>query len=143
MTSQTTIRTIDDLLAREGCTLMQRLGESSTYIPHDAIAEAEAVERMIAEETQHGAHLVELLTELRATPGPRGVCTMSGNLHYNTLHALLPRLIADKRELIGAYEQALAAVANEPHAAGVVSQLLADHRRHLTALEELEQKTAR
>jgi hypothetical protein len=134
------IDSVNRLYALESCSLMQRLAESQAYIPTGANAEAFDLQRMIDEETQHGASLVTLLDELNTTPGPRGVSIMSGNLHYNQLHVLLPRLIEDKHRLIGEYQAALSIAEFEPRAADVLGRLLASHRRHLARLEELAQQ---
>jgi hypothetical protein len=133
------IATINALLAAESGSLMQRLRESSAYVPPSAADEAFAVQELVDQDAQHAKKLVELLDRLRATPGPRRVMIDTGDLHYNRIHTLIPRLIADQKRLIAAYDSAQAPAAQDPQAADVVSALLASHRTHLA---KLEQRTA-
>lgn len=131
------VATVNALFAAETGSIMQRLREAEAYIPPTAADEAFAVQELVDADGLHAEQLVRLLERLDATPGPRGVQIDSGDLHYNALHTLLPRLIADQKRLIARYEAAQPVVAQDPAAADVVGSVLANHRTHLARLEQL------
>jgi len=131
------VNTIDKLLAAETGSLMHRLREVEAYVPAGAAEAALAVAELVAEDARHAQKLVELLDQLDATPGPRCVEIASGDLHFNRIHTLIPRLIADQKRLVAVYTWAQAEVSGDARAADAVSQLLASHRTHLKKLEEL------
>ncbi|HRX84459.1 MAG TPA: hypothetical protein P5572_05505 [Phycisphaerae bacterium] len=131
------IAAVNSLLADETGSIMERLREAEPYIPATAADEAFAVQELVDEDARHAEQLVHLLDRLRATPGPRCVNIDTGDLHYNRLHALLPRLIADQQRLISRYEAAQSVVVEEPAAADVVGAVLNSHRAHLARLEKL------
>jgi rubrerythrin len=133
------VRTIDNLHALEGGSLLQRYAESETFLGGALLEAYAAIEEMIADEREHLHRLADLLDELDATPGPRRFQVQSGNLHYSRPSVLLPQLIADKERLAAQYESALARVAESPRAAEVVSGILARHRTHLERLRSLLQ----
>jgi hypothetical protein len=137
MASDTVVRTIDTLLAVEGGSLLLRLEHAGAYVPHSESDLANALQEMVDEEKEHRRKLVDLLDEFGATPGPRRVHSYPADVHYNQLHVLLPRFIADKKRLIGEYEAGAALVVSEPKATDLVASILASHRRHLARLEEL------
>jgi len=136
-TRERVITMVNALLARESCSLMQRLREAEPFISAGSAEAALAIQELVNEDAHHAERLVALLDQLDATPGPRGVEIDTGDLHYNQIHTLLPRLIADQKKFIADYESALTVAAGEPQVTEVLSTVLASHRRHLARLEEL------
>lgn len=142
MSNETLVRTIDNLRACEQASLLQRFAEAEAYTTSRDTEEAAALEQMIEQERSNIRRLVELLDWLDATPGPRRVRASTGDLHYNKLHALVPRLIEDKKQLIACYESASTVAAADPRAADLVATILGTHREHLKRLEKLVSQPA-
>lgn len=139
--SRDTSDLLNDLLVRIYRGLLQYSVECWPWTDAEESAEKRAVERMAAAQQQHIRHVVDLLTE-------RGVVVDFGNypdnseLHYVSLDYLLRRLVADEQQIVGALESAQGQFIHDPAGAGLVSELLASEKRHLSELRELAQSHA-
>lgn len=129
------VNVLDDLLAAERASLLQRLGESGPFVSWSATEDHALVRQMLADEHEHVRDLVEGILKLRGSPSPAVVPTDTGGVHYLQLAFLMPQVIADKRRLVKKYESA--PPPDDRLAEALVSRILQTHRRHLAELEKL------
>ncbi|HEY3245903.1 MAG TPA: hypothetical protein VGM03_21385 [Phycisphaerae bacterium] len=128
---------LNELLAVESANLLPRLAESNAFISWASADEVESVGRMVAEERAHVEWLVELILDLRGSPGPRVGTIDAAALHYVELHALLPRIERAEADVLKRYETLAPALGAEPRAAALVSRITARHREHLEQLRRI------
>ncbi len=140
MTTPRVIAVLNELLAAEGSNLLPYLANCTTFISWASADDVDLVQGMVDEEQEHLEWLVQLILDLRGSPGPRTGAIEAGSLHYVELHTLLPRIEQAETRVLARYEAAAGAVAGEPRAAALVSRIADRHRAHLDELRRLIQR---
>ena len=138
MTAVSTLDALADCYEAECRSLIGHLSHSSPFISWLAVPDQAAIRRIIADESDHERRLFDLMLELDGSPPPAIRGTETGAIAYLDLRALLPRITADKRRLLAAYEANAPKLAGDKRASALVSAILDDERRHLIELQRIE-----
>ncbi len=126
---------LNRLYAAETRSLLARVAQMSNFVPPASLAEFESVRRMSAEVREHQALLAEAIEQCGGGVLPAGVDVTTANLHYLTLSAIMPRVVADVEQLVRLYTDAAGAgSALMPQAARVINRI---RRRHEANLGQL------
>ncbi|NOX58581.1 MAG: hypothetical protein GXP29_06955 [Planctomycetes bacterium] len=112
------------------------------FVGWDDVTDAESLSAMAAEEMQCQKNVAQLLDSLDATPGPRRVQASTGAMPYTDVHALLPRLIEDKKRLVAYCREVASAVSDNSAASECISAVAYRHNEHLAALEKMAERQA-
>ncbi|NOT00058.1 MAG: hypothetical protein HOP29_05480 [Phycisphaerales bacterium] len=136
------IDVLNDLLAEETRSLLPRLHESIVFVSWPSADEQSAVARMIAEQREHPAWLVAAMNDLGGNPVPALPDIRSTNFHFVELSSVLPRILAEERRLLRAYESAGATIGDNVRAAQVIARVAERRRRHIDALARLTARTS-
>jgi len=137
MSSQDSTRILNDLLNRISRSLLQYVGESSTWTgPRDA-ARGEAFQALVRRQQFAAERIAGLLTERRAAVVLSNYPREQSALHFVTLDFVRPRLIEDEQTLISMLKSAVQALCGDPEAVRLVEQLLADEEQTLATLRAL------
>lgn len=127
---------LNRLLIDVARSLLQYVGESWPRATSD---QQRTLGRIVERQQQHIAALAELLEHRRWVIDvgryPTEFTTL--NLHYVSLDFLLSRLVESERQLIARIEATLRDCRDDPEAAELVEQLLAEERENLQTLETL------
>jgi hypothetical protein len=142
MADTQTIAALSDCYEAECRSLIRHVAESQPFITWLSVPDQAEVRQIAADEAGHERQLVDLILSLDGFLPPANRGTDAAGLHYLDLRYLLPRIIADKRRLIAAYEAAAPHVAANKQAATIVGRILEDERRHLAELERIERSRA-
>lgn len=121
----------------ECASLLSHMHHSQPFVSWLDASDRDVVLRMVAEEDNHKHQLADVLLSLDEVPPPGRFGLETSAVAYLHLNSLLPRLVADKRRLIAAYEALSPSAAANREAAGLVSRLLERHRAHLAELERI------
>ncbi len=143
MTDDRVVAVLGALLAAEQQSLAPRLFESTVFVSGASIAAVRVAERLVAQSRSNQSALAERILELGGEPGPRCGNTTSGDLHYLEVHSVLPRVIADRHQLLAKYRLANARVGDDSASAALVSRLTSVHEHELQSLTELTDATAK
>lgn len=138
MTAVSTLDALADCYEAECRSLIGHLPHSSPFVSWLAVPEQAVVRRIVDDEARHERELVDLMLELDGFPPPAIRGTETGAIAYLDIRALLPRIIADKRRLLAAYEANAPRLAGDKRASALVSDILDDERRHLADLQRIE-----
>ncbi len=138
MTAPATIDALADCYEAECRSLIGHLPNSSPFISWLGVADQAVMRRIVADETSHERRLFDLMLELDSSPPPAIRGTETGAIAYLDIRALLPRITADKRRLLAAYETNASRLAADKRASALVSSILDDERRHLAELQRIE-----
>lgn len=134
MDSQTIVAILNELLAVEQSSVLARLNESTVFVSRLSAEASAKVKKMAAAQREHCAWLGESILTHGGTPGPRVQDMTSGDLHFQELHYVMPRLIADREAIIAKYKLAVDRLSAEPAVVGLISRILARHQDELTSL---------
>lgn len=137
-----TIDVLNQLFAAERRSLLPRLVGAGAFVSWASAGDMALVRKMVAEEHEHLAWLVEAMDRCCGVLYPAGPDVHTGHLHYLDLHALMPRIVESLERLIHLYQD----VGNQPLAAPageVVNRILARHHRHLEQLRQVQDRAAR
>ena len=137
MDRQTIVGILNELLTLEQRNLVTRLLESTVFVSRLSVEDLNTVRRMARAGEEHGAWLADAVLQLGGVPGPRGIDPTSADLHYQELHHVLPRIVADREVIIRKYTMAARRLDDEPQAAQLVARILERHRDELTSLQQL------
>ena len=128
---------LNQLLAAEARTLVPRLAEAGPFVSWASADEQALVRRLVADEREHQAALVDCILSADGVPAPVTANPDTARLHFLDLHALLPRILADKQRLVGLYRAAEAQLDPGSDAHRLAQQLAAAQRDHLARLQQL------
>ncbi len=141
MAHNETIDILNELLAAEQTSIVERLLASTVFVSWASADEYPLVQRMTREVGEHCEWLGQLILDLRGGLHPRANDPASADLHYQELGSLLPRVIEDEKAIVAKYETAHPRLAAEPRAAEVVWSILARHREHIDQLTRFHRAT--
>lgn len=128
---------LNELLALEQRNLAMRLLESTVFISHLSVDILNNVRNMARASEQHGSWLADAILRLGGVPGPHVADAQSGDLHYQELRHLLPRLVADRDALVNKYTLASKRIGADAATAELVARIHERHREELTLLQHL------
>lgn len=134
MDSQTIVAILNELLAAEQSSVLARVNESTVFVSRLSAEDSNKVGKMAAAQREHCAWLSESILAQRGTLEPRVHDVTSGDLHFQDLHHVMPRLIADREAIIAKYKLAVDRLSAEPAVVGLISRILARHQDELTSL---------
>jgi len=134
------IDTLNDLLSYESTSLLPRLAESTIFVSWASAGDAECVSTIIVEEIEHQAWLVEAISDLGGDPASPSPDIRSAEVHFLDLGYILPRVLADRKRLLSAYESAAARIGANAHAADIIAKITQRHRRHLETITNMIQR---
>lgn len=140
MNKQEVIAVLNELLGLEQRRVLMRLQESTTFVSAMDMELELHVRRMAGESRENCARLVTTILALGGAPALRMGDVRSADLHFQELHHVLPRLLADQNDLVAYYRKSAARVSVEGKAAGVVGDILARHQQDLEKLKALLEK---
>ncbi len=126
---------LNETLGMEQRCLASRLLESTVFVSALSVEVEAIVRRLAGAAREHGKWLTDEITRLGGAPGPRVGDLTSGDLHFQELRRLLPRLVKDQEQIISGYALARDRIVSEPQAAQRVSRILGNHE---AALEQLK-----
>jgi hypothetical protein len=135
--NEAAVAVLNDLLGAEYAAIAPRLFEAGPFISRLSVKDVETAERISRASPAHCEALTGLILELGGVPGPRRVDVTVADLHYQELHFVLGRLVADHERLVERYRRALGRLAGTPRASALVGRLLAQHEAELSGLREL------
>lgn len=124
---------LNELLAAEQRNVVTSLMESTLFVSHLSVSAHEVLRRMARSNHEHSQRLVEAILGQGGVPGVRLVTLKPADLHFQELSSVLPRVLADRRTLIGKYEVAQQRV-KEPNTATILAQILDRHRAEEVSL---------
>lgn len=132
-----TLAVLNELLLREECSLPYRFVESTLFVSSASLDDLDVLRSMVAASKEHAARLVSVMADLGGTPAPRVGDLATADLHFQELHRVLPRLIADQERLVEAYRIAAGRVGPHPRATALVGEIIQRHEADLDALRGL------
>jgi hypothetical protein len=131
---------LENLLHREGRSLLQYIGEAFPWVQTGSDLFLAQVQKLIAEERDSLGVLSRFLVRRRHTVPHLGCYPMAFvSLNFVSLDFLLPRLAAHQRQALTTLEQDLAAL-TDPEAQAEVEKILRMKKVHLCTLEKLGQE---
>jgi len=140
MNAPSVLSVLNELLTRESQSLAPRLFESTVFVSRLSVADHLAAQRIAEANARHGSALAGLITDLGGVPGPRTGNVLTADLHFQELHYVLPRLIANHEALIASYRLAAQRVTGEPTAVKLLAEILSQHEHELADLRGLMDK---
>lgn len=139
MDLQSPVAILNELLALEEQGLPARMLESTVFVSQVSVEDSTIVSRMADAQREHCAWLSEAIIDNGGAPGPRVGDATSGDLHFQDIHCLMPRLAADREAIVAKYALAAERLSALPEAAGLISRIQARHREELATLKETPQ----
>ncbi len=137
MSQQTVLAVLNELLAAEQRAIAPRLFESIVYVSSPSVVMAQLADQMLAQSTTCQRALAGRVSRLGGEPRLRCGSLESADLHFQELHRVLPRLMADHERLVAKYRAAGERVSDDTETAEMVSRFLLAHERELDALATL------
>ena len=132
---------LNELLAFEQRNMVPRVLESTVFISRLSIEAMNVVQKMARASAENGAWLADAIRELGGVVGTRMTDTASADLHFQDLHYVLPRLVADREALLHRYELAAHRMGAEPRAVEVVQRILRRHQEELARLQQIADRS--
>ena len=120
---------LNELLTLEQRSLAPRLLEATVSVSSLSVQAMVHVQRMTAATPDHGAALAKLILDLGGTPAPRRYLIATADLHFQDLHRVLPRLVADQKALVRNYIVAAQCLSDEPRALALATRILQQHQQ--------------
>lgn len=139
MDSPSPVAILNELLALEERGLPVRVLESTVFVSQVSVEDSTMVRRMVDAQREHCAWLSEAITEGGGVPGPRAADASSGDLHFQDIRCLMPRLAADREAIVAKYALAADRLSTLPEVAGLISRIQDRHRGELATLKETAQ----
>ncbi len=130
---------LNELLEREQQFIVHRIGESTAFVSGACLHEHDVVQRLAALSREHMERLANLILDSGGTPAIRSGNIASGDLHFQGLFAILPRLIQGQEDLIDAYKRASLLAGSHPAASPLIGDITANHHAFLAQLREAVQ----
>ena len=114
--------------------LCARLVESTLFVSQLAMEELAVVQRMADAAQRHAERLAQAILARGGVPGPRSQDVRSGDLHFQDLRNLLPRLAEDRRLLIKKCTLAQERIDGDVDASALIGRIAENHRLELETL---------
>lgn len=128
---------LQQMLQREGRSLLQYVGEVFPWITPEEADDWAQVQQMVREQADAAASVALFLRRRRVTPpGLAGFSKDFTSLGFVSLDHLLPMLADEERRSVAALERDLAAL-TDADAKELARKILDQKRGHLKALEAL------
>lgn len=130
------VRSLNRLLSAEQESLIPHLSESFPFVSWAGADEALVLEDVVREQLEHIEWMIETILAAGGAPAPRRPAMALASVHYCDVESLVPRIVEDKRKLIGLYESTIPQLAAVQDATAVAGRCLERHRKHLKAIED-------
>lgn len=125
---------LNSLLAAERAGMLSYLPHSTAFTSWGTAYQEQELRRMVRENDEHIAWLIETITTLHGGVGPSARSPRCAELNYQDLRFVLPRVLDDEKKLVATYEAALPMLASEPKAVATASRILQRHREHVAQM---------
>ncbi|MCI0737483.1 MAG: hypothetical protein L0Y72_00470 [Gemmataceae bacterium] len=134
---QATFALLQDLVRKEGRSLLQYVSECNPWTTAKTEALVPRLKQMVKEEQDAAAGIARFLMKRRQRPPYLGAYPTSfTNINFIALESMLPYLVAYQKERNAEIEKDLAAL-TDPGARSLVYSLWEMKRRHLAMLQEM------
>ena len=128
---------MNQLLVDIGCSLLQYVGQCSSWTSRSDAAIATGFRSLVAAQQEHVAELSEFLTSRRWSIDFGGFPATYTDLHFLSLKYLLKLIVTNQRAVIGELEEASHTCVDDPEAAKLIGEILSSERRITERLEAL------
>lgn len=139
MDSHSPVAILNELLALEERGLPVRVLESTVFVSHVSVEDSTMVSRMADTQREHCAWLSEAIVDNGGAPGPRTANATSGDMHFQDIRFLIPRLTADREAIVAKYALAVDRLSTLPEVAGLISRIQTRHQDELATLKKTAQ----
>lgn len=137
MDTDSVIDALNEVLLCEQRALAPRLFESTVFISRLSVDSWRVAEAMVHSNHANRAALTVLIGDLGGVPGLRPCDVTTGDLHFQEVRCVLPRLISSQEQLIASCRSVVERLGSEPGAVELVTSILARHEGDLASLREL------
>ena len=134
MDSPSPVAILNELLASEERGLPVRVLESTVFVSNLSAGDSALVQSMAVAQRENQESLCKAVMNCGGTPGPRSADATSGDMHFQDIRCLMPRLAADREAIIAKYAAAADRVSDLPDVGGLLAQIAASHREELAML---------
>jgi hypothetical protein len=131
------LQTLNDLLNRLNCSLLQYIGESWPWMSHGDSTREEIFMALVRRQHFGAERLAELLVERRAVIEIGNYPWDGSSLHYVTLDFVKPKLMADEQSILQQLNDAVPILNGDAEAVRLVEQLIADEEQAIARLQAL------
>jgi hypothetical protein len=131
------LQTLNNLLNRLNCSLLQYIGESWPWTSHGDSSREEIFMALVRRQHFGAERLAELLVERRAVIEIGNYPWDGSSLHYVTLDFVKPKLLADEQSILQQLNQAVSILNGDAEAVRLVEQLIADEEQAIARLQAL------
>ncbi len=111
--------------------------ESTMFVSRLAVKELTAVRNMVRASDQNAARLAAAILDRGGAPAPRIDDVRSGDLHFQDIRCLLPRLVEEREALVRKYTLAAGRVGDDTDVQALLSKIAEQHRDELSTLGQL------
>ena len=133
---------LNELLIAVGRSLLQYVGQCSSWSSRSQAAMEEEFKRSVAVQQEHVAQLSALLTERRWTIDFGGFPATYTDLHFLSLKYLLKLIRVDQQTLVAELEEASHTCVHDPEAATLISEILKSEKEITERLTDLSKTGA-
>jgi hypothetical protein len=131
------LQTLNNLLNRLNCSLLQYIGESWPWTARGDSSREEIFMALVRRQHFGAERLAELLVERRAVIEIGNYPWDGSSLHYVTLDFVKPKLLADEQSILQQLNQAVSILNGDAEAVRLVEQLIADEEQAIARLQKL------
>ena len=129
--------TLNQLLIDLGRSLLQYVGQCSSWSSHSQAAMEQALPKLVATQEQLVGQLAELLRERRWTIDFGGFPSTFTDLHFLSLSYLIKQIVINQKAIICELEEAAHTCIDDPEAAALIDEILESERLSLLELQSL------
>ena len=133
---------LNELLIAVGRSLLQYVGQCSSWSSRSDAALEEEFDRIVAVQQEHIAQLSALLTERRWTIDFGGFPATYTDLHFLSLKYLLKLIRVNQQALVAELEEASHTCVHDPEAAALISEILKSEKEITERLADLSKTAA-
>ncbi len=137
MNTEHAIEILNELLDHESKSVLPRIGESELFTTWASADEHRIISRMIEEEKDARARLVETIRDLGSDPLPVTADIASTNIHYLDLSYVLPAILNDRKRVLSAYQSAASQTGTSALAAQTIAEIMDCHQRQIDELSPI------
>lgn len=128
---------LNQLMIDLGRSLLQYVGQCSTWTSRDEAAIATEFPAIVAIQQQHASELADLLTARQWMIDYGGFPAAYTDLHFLSLKYLLKSIVINQRAVVAALDEASHDCVDDPEAAAVINRILASERQITERLEAM------
>jgi len=112
------------------------------FVSRPAVKELTFVRSMVCAGEQNAARLAAAILDRGGSPALRINDVQSGDLHFQDIRCLLPRLVEEREALVRKYTLAAGRVGDDTEVQALLSNIAEQHREEVSSLGQLCSDTA-